>query len=58
MKIGFHSIADSKKEIIASGIFPSMDQAIEVFAQMKNLPPLKFLSIYAVIRLESSKNEK
>ena len=52
MKIGFHSIADSKKEIIASGVFSSMNQAIEVFAQMKNLSPVAFLSIYAVIRLK------
>ena len=52
MKVGFHSIADSKKEIIASGVFPSMDQAIEVFAQMKNLPPVDFLSIYAVVKLK------
>lgn len=52
MKVGFHSIADSKKEVIASGVFPSMDRAIEVFAQMKNLSPVAFLNIYAVIRLK------
>lgn len=52
MKVGFHPKVDPKKEIIASGVFSSMNQAIEVFAQMKNLPPVDFLSIYAVIKLK------
>lgn len=48
MKIGFYPIKDPRKEIIASGVFPSMNQAIEVFAQMKNLSPTTFLEIYGV----------
>jgi len=52
MKVGFYPKLDSKKEIIASGVFSSMNQAIEVFAQTKNLSPVDFLSIYAVIKLK------
>jgi hypothetical protein len=52
MKIGFYPINDPRKEIIASGVFPSMNQAIEVFAQMKNLSPITFLEIYGVRKLE------
>jgi len=51
MKVGFYPKLDSK-EIIASGVFSNMNQAIEVFAQTKNLSPVDFLSIYAVIKLK------
>ena len=53
MKVGFYPINDPEKEIITSGVFPSMNQAIEVFAQMKNLPPIAFLEIYRVRKLEN-----
>ena len=53
MKVGFYPINDPEKEIIASGVFPSMNQAIEVFAQMKNLPPIVFLEIYGVRKLKN-----
>ena len=52
MKVGFYPINDSKKEIITSGVFPSMNQAIEIFAQMKNLSPEVFLELYGVVKLK------
>jgi len=52
MKVGFYPVNDPEKEVITSGVFSSMNQAIEVFAQIKNLSPVDFLSIYAVIKLK------
>tara|TARA_B100001063_G_C16360462_1_gene355773 strand:- start:232 stop:393 length:162 start_codon:yes stop_codon:yes gene_type:complete len=53
MKIGFYPINDPKKELITSGVFPSMNSAIKIFAQMKNLSPVTFLEIYGVRKLEN-----
>ena len=52
MKVGFYPINDPKKEIITSGVFSSMNQAVETFAQMKNLPPEVFLKLYGVVKLK------
>ena len=52
MKIGFYPINDPEKEVVTSGVFLNMNQAIEVFAQMKNLKPEIFLKIYGVVKLK------
>jgi hypothetical protein len=52
MRIGFYPINDPKKELITSGVFPSMNSAIKIFAQMKNLLPADFLKIYGVKKLK------
>jgi hypothetical protein len=51
MKVGFYIKEDLKKEIIKSGVFSSMDEAIEVFAKMKGFTAGVFLSLYAVIKM-------
>lgn len=52
MKIGYHVKNDSSAEIIKSGKFPRMIDAINTFAQLKNMTPDEFLKLFAVIKLE------
>lgn len=52
MKIGYHVKNDSSAEIIKSGKFPRMIDAINTFAQLKNMTPDEFLKLFAVVKLE------
>ena len=52
MKIGYHIKDDKNGEIIKSGKFPRMIDAINTFAQLKNMTPDEFLKLFAVVKLE------
>jgi len=52
MKIGYHIKNDSSSEIIKSGVFPRMIDAIDTFSKLKNMTPENFLNLFAVVRIE------
>ena len=51
MKVGFYIKDSPSKELIKSGVFSSMNEAIEIFAKMKGLNAGVFLTLYAVVKL-------
>ena len=52
MKIGYYVKNDKSKEIITSGKFPNMVDAINTFAVLKNMNTDQFLKLFAVVKLE------
>ncbi len=52
MKIGYYIKNDPKEEIITSGKFPRMIDAINTFAVLKNMSTDQFLNLFAVVKLE------
>ena len=53
MKIGYHVKNDANKEIIKSGNFPKMIDAITTFAKLKNMSTEDFLKLFAIVKLEA-----
>ena len=52
MKIGYYIKDDINQEIIKSGKFPRMIDAINIFAQLKNMNPDEFLKLFAIVKLK------
>lgn len=53
MNIGYYVKGDTKQEILKSGSFDSMQQAISTFAQLKGLPEETFLTLFSVIYMKT-----
>jgi hypothetical protein len=53
MKIGYYIREDKTREIIKSGLFPQMIDAITTFSKLKNLTPEDFLNLFAVVELKN-----
>ena len=52
MTIGFYRNNDDNREIIKSGEFTDLAQAVEFFAAMKGLSVESFLELFTVIPLK------
>jgi len=52
MTIGFYRNNDDNREIIKSGNFTDLGQAVEFFAAMKGLTVDSFLELFTVIPLK------
>jgi hypothetical protein len=52
MTIGFYRNNDDSREIIKSGDFTDLSQAVEFFAAMKGLTVDSFLELFTVIPLK------
>ena len=52
MKIGYYIKNDASQEIIRSGKFPRMIDAINIFSELKSMSPEDFLTLFAVVKLE------
>jgi hypothetical protein len=49
---GFYSVSDKTAELISMGRFESEQQAIEFFANRKNLDVESFLKVFHIIKLD------
>jgi hypothetical protein len=56
MTIGFYRNNDDSREIIKSGDFIDLGQAVEFFAAMKGLTVDSFLELFTVIPLKRSRD--
>jgi hypothetical protein len=56
MTIGFYRNNDDSREIIKSGDFTDLSQAVEFFAAMKGLTVDSFLELFTVIPLKRSRD--
>jgi hypothetical protein len=56
MTIGFYRNNDDSREIIKSGDFTDLSQAVEFFAAMKGLAVENFLELFTVIPLKRSRD--
>lgn len=52
MKIGYYIKNSPDREIIGSGAFPTLEDAVTTFAQLKNLPIDTFLGMFSVVMLK------
>ena len=52
MTIGFYRNNDDSREIIKSGDFTDLSQAVEFFAAMKGLTVDSFLELFTVVPLK------
>lgn len=52
MKIGYYIKNSPTREIIGSGSFPTLEDAVATFAQLKNLPIDTFLGMFSVVMLK------
>ena len=56
MTIGFYRNNDDNREIVKSGEFTDLAQAVEFFAAMKGLSVESFLELFTVIPLKRSRD--
>jgi hypothetical protein len=52
MKIGYYIKNSPAKEVIGSGTFSTLEDAITTFAQIKNLPIDTFLNMFSVVMIK------